>query len=97
MPFIDDRDVAGPRAYEGKIVIRIIIFNLIYLKEALVVHCPVDKVPYVENCERSKGSGRPKGTFLLKEDVISEVRKFMDYAGTAAHLRRLKIIMKIAQ
>ena len=37
---------------------------------------------------RYKGSGRPAGSYKLREEVVSEVKKFIEYAGIPAHERR---------
>ena len=37
-----------------------------------------DKVPVAP---RNVGSGRPHGSYMIKEDVIAAVKQFLDYAG----------------
>ena len=38
--------------------------------------------------ERAQGSGRKKGTFKITDEIIEEVRKFIDFCGVQAHNRR---------
>ena len=35
---------------------------------------------------RRPGSGRPKGTFKIKEEIITEVKNFINYCGTEVYV-----------
>lgn len=43
---------------------------------------------------RRKGSGRPRGTYILKQNVVDCVKDYLNYSGTAAHARRREDIAR---
>lgn len=46
-----------------------------------------NKEEVLVNVARAPVSGRPRGSYRLKEDVVREVKQFIDSAGTPAHAR----------
>ena len=42
---------------------------------------------FVPSSERQPGSGRPKGSYFLKSEVVEAVTSLLETAGTPAHSR----------
>ena len=38
--------------------------------------------------KRKPGSGRPKGVFMITDDMCNEIKTFIEFCGTPAHERR---------